>query len=112
MIATVSGEAKANLAAAAGAHHVFNYKESNAAARIRDVVSGGVDLIVDVAAGANAELDHAVLHPRGTISIYANEGGAPFDLDVSRNLGLNVRYRARTEGRLLSIAEAAGLDAH
>src|SRR5262249_19209810 len=93
VIATVSGDAKATLAAAAGAHHVFNYKESDAADRIRRVAADGVALIVEVAAGANAELDQAVLRPRGTISIYANDGGAPFTLDVRRNMGLNCRYQ-------------------
>jgi NADPH2:quinone reductase len=93
VVATVSGDAKAKLAAAAGAHHVVNYKDSDAAAQIRDVASDGVDVIVEVAAGANAELDQAVLRPRGTISIYANDGGAPFNLDVRRNMGLNSRYQ-------------------
>jgi NADPH2:quinone reductase len=93
VIATVSGDAKAKLATAAGAHHVFNYRESDAAARIRDVAPDGVDIIVEVAAGANAELDQAVLRPRGTISIYANDGGAPFNLDVGRNMRLNSRYQ-------------------
>ena len=93
VVATVSGEPKAQLAAAAGAHHVVNYKESDAAAQIRDVASDGVDVIVEVAAGANAALDQAVLRPRGTISIYANDGGAPFNLDVRRNMGLNSRYQ-------------------
>jgi NADPH:quinone reductase len=93
VIASVSGDAKAKLAAAAGAHHVVNYKESDAAAQIRDVASDGVDVIVEVAAGTNAELDQAVLRPRGTISIYANDGGAPFNLDVRRNMGLNSRYQ-------------------
>jgi NADPH2:quinone reductase len=92
-IATVSGDAKARLAAAAGAHHVVNYKDADAAEQIRGVAPDGVDLIVEVAAGANAELDQAVLRPRGTISIYANDGGAPFSLDVRRNMGLNVRYQ-------------------
>jgi NADPH:quinone reductase len=93
VIATVSGEAKARLATAAGAHHVVNYKEPDAAAVIRGVTPDGVDLVVEVAAGANAELDLAVLRPRGTISIYANDGGAPFSLDVRRNMGLNARYQ-------------------
>jgi NADPH:quinone reductase len=93
VIATVSGEAKAKLATAAGAHNVSNYTESDAAARIRDVAPDGIDVIVEVAAGANAELDQAVLRPRGTISIYANDGGAPFNLDVRRNMGLNSRYQ-------------------
>jgi NADPH2:quinone reductase len=93
VIATVSGDAKAKLAGAAGAQHVVNYKESDAAERIRDVARDGVDVIVEVAAGANAELDLAVLRTRGTISIYANDGGAPFNVDVRRNMGLNNRYQ-------------------
>jgi NADPH2:quinone reductase len=93
VIATVSGDAKAALATAAGAHHVVNYKEANAADQIRGVAPERVDLIVEVAAGANAELDQAVLRRRGTISIYANDGGVPFTLDVRRNMGLNARYQ-------------------
>jgi NADPH2:quinone reductase len=93
VVATVSGGTKEKLAAAAGAHYVVNYKESDAAAQIRAVASDGVDMIVEVAAGANAELDQAVLRPRGTISIYANDGGAPFNVDVRRNMGLNSRYQ-------------------
>jgi NADPH:quinone reductase len=93
VIATVSGEAKARLATAAGAHHVVNYKEPDAAEAIRGIAPDGVDLVVEVAAGANAELDLAVLRTRGTISIYANDGGAPFNLDVRQNMGLNARYQ-------------------
>jgi NADPH2:quinone reductase len=93
VIATVSGEAKARLATAAGADHVVNYKESDAAEAIRGVAPDGIDLVVEVAAGTNAELDLAVLRPRGTISIYANDGAAPLDLDVRRNMGLNARYQ-------------------
>jgi NADPH:quinone reductase len=93
VIATVSGEAKARLATAAGAHHVVNYKEADAAEAIRAVAPDGVDLVVEVAAAANAELDLAVLGPRGTISIYANDGGGSFNLDVRRNMGLNARYQ-------------------
>jgi NADPH:quinone reductase len=93
VLATVSGDAKAKLATAAGAHHVFTYTEGDAAARIREVAADGVDVIIEVAAGANAELDQTVLRPRGTISIYANDGAAPFTLDVRRNMGLNSRYQ-------------------
>jgi NADPH:quinone reductase len=93
VIATVSGGAKARLATAAGAHHVINYKEADAAEAIHRVAPDGVHLVVEVAAGANAPLDLAVLRPRGTISIYANDGGAPIDLDVRQNLGLNTRYQ-------------------
>jgi NADPH:quinone reductase len=93
VIATVSGDAKARLADAAGASHLVNYKDADAAEQIRRVAPDGVDLIVEVAAGANAELDQAILRPRGTISIYANDGGAPFSPDVRSNMGLNTRYQ-------------------
>lgn len=93
VIATVSSEAKARLAQAAGAHAVINYKDSDAADQIRRFAPDGVDLVVEVAAGANAELDQAVLRPRGTISIYANDGGVAVNLDVRRNMGLNARYQ-------------------
>ena len=55
--------------------------------------SGHVDLVVEVAAGANAKLDLAVLRPSGTISIYANENAETFDVDVRRNMRLNTRYQ-------------------
>jgi NADPH2:quinone reductase len=93
VIATVSSDAKAALAASAGAHHVFDYRDAGTADRIREVAPNGVDMIVEVAAGANAALDQAVLRPRGTIAIYANEGSTPFNLDVRRNMDLNSRYQ-------------------
>ncbi|TDD19978.1 NADPH:quinone reductase [Kribbella turkmenica] len=93
VIATVSREAKATLATAAGAHHVVNYTDGDAADQVRRIAPDGVDLVVEVAAGANSELDLGVLRPRGTISVYANDGGTPLDLDVRRNMGLNARYQ-------------------
>jgi NADPH:quinone reductase-like Zn-dependent oxidoreductase len=68
VIATVSGEAKGRLATAAGARHVVNYREADAAGAIRRIAPDGVDLVVEVAAGANAELDHAATAPSGSAS--------------------------------------------
>jgi NADPH:quinone reductase len=93
VIATVSGEAKAQLAGRAGAHHVVNYRDTDAGDQIRRVAPAGVDVIVEVAAGSNAELDQSVLKPRGTIAIYANDGGVPFAPDVRSNMMLNARYQ-------------------
>ena len=93
VIATVSSEAKAELAGRAGAQHIVDYHDSDATDQIRAVAAEGVDLIVEVAAGANAELDQAVLKPRGTIAIYANDGGVPFAPDVRANMALNTRYQ-------------------
>jgi NADPH:quinone reductase len=93
VVATVSSEAKAGLAGRAGAHHVVNYRDTDAGDQIRRVVPAGVDVIVEVAAGSNAELDQAVLGPGGTIAIYANDGGVAFAPDVRTNMTLNARYQ-------------------
>jgi NADPH2:quinone reductase len=93
VIATVSGEAKAQLAARAGGHHTVDYHDADAADQIRGVAPAGVDVIVEVAAGANSELDQSVLKPRGTVAIYANDGGVPFAPDVRANMTLNSRYQ-------------------
>ncbi|HET9737746.1 MAG TPA: NADPH:quinone reductase [Solirubrobacteraceae bacterium] len=93
VIATTSGEAKAQLASRAGAHHVVNYRDAGAADAIRRIAPAGVDIVVEVAAGSNADLDQSVLKPRGTVAIYANDGGVPFAPDVRANMGLNTRYQ-------------------
>jgi NADPH:quinone reductase len=74
VIATVSTEEKAHLARRAGAHHVVNYREGDAAARIRDHAPDGVGRVIEVALDANLELDLAVAAPHAVIVTYA---GAP-----------------------------------
>ncbi|NJP90925.1 NADPH:quinone reductase [Nonomuraea sp. FMUSA5-5] len=93
VISTVSGPEKARLATAAGAHHVVNYREGDPAAEIRAIAPHGVDLVAEVALGANLALDLAVLRARGTIATYANDGGRPVELDVLRNMVLNTRLQ-------------------
>ncbi|AGP52308.1 NADPH:quinone reductase [Streptomyces rapamycinicus] len=93
VISTVSGPEKARLATAAGAHHVINYREGDPAAGIREIAPDGVDIVAEVALGANLALDTAVLRTRGTISTYGNDGGKPVELDVMRNMVLNTRFQ-------------------
>ncbi|MFG2019340.1 NADPH:quinone reductase [Actinomadura geliboluensis] len=93
VISTVSGPEKARLATAAGAHHVVNYREGDPAAAIREIAPDGVDIVAEVALGANLALDLAVLRTRGTISTYANDGGKPVHLDVAQNMVLNTRFQ-------------------
>ncbi len=77
VIATVSSEAKGAIARAAGAHHVVNYRDSDARDQIRAAAPGGVHRIIEVALTTNADLDRAVLAGNGTIVIYANEPTEP-----------------------------------
>jgi NADPH2:quinone reductase len=93
VITTVSGPEKAGLATAAGAHQVVNYREAGAAEAIRRVAPDGVDIIVEVAPAANADLDLAVLRNAGTIAVYANNGGSTMTLDVRPNMVLNTRWQ-------------------
>ncbi|MEV5749893.1 NADPH:quinone reductase [Actinoallomurus sp. NPDC052308] len=113
VISTISGPEKARLATAAGAHHVINYREGDPAAEIREIAPDGVDIVAEVALGANLALDLAVLRTRGTISTYANDGGKPVELDVLRNMVLNTRlqflvlYTAGSEARTAAAEDVA-----
>ena len=93
VISTISGPEKAALAKAAGAHHVVNYREGDAAAEIRKIAPDGVDIVAEVALGANLALDLSVLRLRGAISTYANDGNKPVELDVRQNMLLNTRFQ-------------------
>ena len=78
---------------AAGAHHAVNYREGDPAAEIRAIAPDGVDIVAEVALGANLDLDLAVLRTRGTIATYANDGGKPVELNVGQNMVLNTRLQ-------------------
>jgi NADPH2:quinone reductase len=91
VIATVSGDEKASLARAAGADHVVDYRSGGAADEIRRVSPDGVDVVVEVAAAANAELDFAVLGANGTVAAYAGGGG--LRLSATALMSRNIRYQ-------------------
>ena len=93
VITTVSSPVKAALAAAAGAQHVLTYTDEDIVAQIRAIAPDGVDQIVEVAPAQNAELDLAVIRNRGSIAVYANNGGDEMTLDVRKHFSLNVRYQ-------------------
>jgi NADPH:quinone reductase len=94
VIATVSTDAKADLARAAGAHHVLRYTDDNLVANIKQIAPDGVDLIVEVAASANAHLHPQVLRTRGTVSVYGDDRGTgTISIDFGQNLWLNTRYQ-------------------
>jgi NADPH2:quinone reductase len=92
VLTTVSSKEKAVLAAAAGAHHVIDYKAQDAAAEIRRVAPDGVHIVVEVAPAANARLDLAVLAPAGVIACYAADGET-VAVPIRRSMTGNIRWQ-------------------
>jgi NADPH2:quinone reductase len=111
VITTVSSAPKALLAAAAGADHVINYREEDAASEIRKIRPHGVDTVVEVAPAQNAELDAAVLARLGSVAIYANNGGNEMTLPIRPLMAPNARwqfvlvYTAPTEAKAEAVAD-------
>jgi NADPH:quinone reductase len=88
---TVSGRAKAELARQAGADLVVNYRERGAADQLREFAPV-MDRIVEVALGANIELDLAVSGPATHIVDYAAEADDPV-LPVRKCMNANLTLR-------------------
>jgi NADPH2:quinone reductase len=92
VITTVSSVEKEVLAKAAGAHHVVNYRTSDAADEIRRLAPDGVDLVVEVSSVANASLNQSVLARNGTVAIYAS-GTEDLAIEVRPAMVANARYQ-------------------
>jgi NADPH:quinone reductase len=93
VITTVSGPRKAELAAKAGADLVVNYREPDAADQISSFTGEkGVDHVVEVALGANLQLDLAVTRRGARIVTYAAEATDPV-LPVRACMTANVVLR-------------------
>jgi NADPH:quinone reductase len=91
VITTVSGQEKAELARQAGADHVVNYRDPDAADQIK-AVAQRVDRVVEVALGANLGLDLALAGPGTVIVTYAAEPADPV-LPVRACMTANVVLR-------------------
>ena len=79
VIATVSSAAKGELARAAGADHVIDYRHENVGERVGAISRGGVDGVIEVNFAANAKLLPAVLRPKGVVVVY---GAGAFDAQM------------------------------
>ena len=93
VITTVSSEDKAELARAAGAHHVVNYRDSDATKEILAVAPDGVDIAVEVAPAQNIGIDLEVVGVHGLVSIYANNGGDEVTIPLRAAFGKNLRFQ-------------------
>jgi len=82
-IATVSTQAKADIALAAGAAHVIRYDHEDVADRVREITaSAGVDVVYDGVGKDTFDASLASLKPRGMHALFGASSGPvpPFDL--------------------------------
>jgi NADPH2:quinone reductase len=93
VISTVSSPVKAQLAAAAGADHVIDYRQQDVVAEVRKIAPDGVHSIVEVSAAGNAEIDVAVLGPNGSVALYANDGGDELTVPIRPLMRTNARWQ-------------------
>ncbi|WP_098455827.1 NADPH:quinone reductase [Sanguibacter antarcticus] len=93
VITTVSSDAKADLARAAGAHHIVRYPDDALADRIREIAPDGVHHVVEVAPAQNAALDVEVIANHGSIAYYANNNGEELTAPIVASFVKNVRWQ-------------------
>jgi NADPH2:quinone reductase len=78
VIGTVSSDEKAEVARAAGTHHVVRYDRHDVPAAVADLTGGaGVDYVVDGIGGATIRTDLACVARRGTIAVFGRAAGTP-----------------------------------
>jgi len=93
IITTVSGDAKAALARAAGADTVLNYKTEPVAERIRAITGGaGVDRVIEMDIATNGPLDLDVLRTGGELVAYGSSP-APMNLAFPTLLAKNIHLK-------------------
>lgn len=94
LLATASTPQKAAIARDAGAEVVVDYRQTDAAAQLREATGGeGADRIVELDIAANAALDLELLRPGGALIVYGS-GQPSFELPFFPMIGKNVNLHA------------------
>lgn len=109
VVTTVSGPEKAELARAAGADHVVDYRRQDVVTEVRRVAPDGVNTIVEVAPAVNAAIDVGVVAANGSVAIYANDRGAELVLPVRPLMVVNARWHFVLMYTAYAPAMAAGV---
>ncbi len=92
VISTVSSDHKADIAKAAGADNVVNYRTEDVAQRVADLTGGtGVDHIVEVDFSGNYNVSREILASNGVLAVYAagNPPQPPVQFNASN---INLRF--------------------
>lgn len=93
VIATVSSDAKAELARVAGAHHIVQYPADDLARQILALAPDGVDHIVEVAIATNAALDVEVAANHAAVGYFADNNGDEFTAPIRMSFAKNIRWQ-------------------
>lgn len=96
VIGTVSTEAKATAASAAGAAHVIRYDQEDFMPRVRELTDGiGVDVVYDGVGASTFDGSLRSLKPRGMMALFGQASGAVghFDPQILNSLGSLVLTR-------------------
>ena len=109
VITTVSSKEKADLASAAGADAVINYREEDVAARIKELSRTGPQIVVEVNT-ENLRLDLDVVAPGGNIAVYVGgEVTVPSFKAMLKNVSLDfvLTYTTSAEEKDNAVAAVA-----
>jgi NADPH:quinone reductase len=118
VVTTVSGEAKAAHARAAGADNTINYRTENVGERVMAVTHGqGADALIEMDLSGNAALYPAILRPHATVVVYgtsASEAALPvlWLMQNSVTLRLFLVYELSPEDRAAGLAQLTDLLEH
>jgi NADPH2:quinone reductase len=92
VISSVSGEAKAALARAAGADDIVNYKTEPLVERVRELTAGhGVDRVIEMDVAVNGGADLEMLRTGGEVVAYGSSPqplNLPFPVLLAKNIQL------------------------
>lgn len=111
VLATVSGPEKGQLAKAAGANLVIDYRREDVVAAVRGACPGGVDVLVEVAPNANGSIGAQVLAPGATIALYAQEGADELHLPLRPHMTAGTRLQGVLVYTLTRAAKEAAVAA-
>lgn len=94
VIATVSSDEKAAIAQRMGANYTVNYRQEDVAKRVRELVGKrGCDRIIDVALGANIEINTKLISRNGVIAAYESGGESAISIPFYDLLYKNATLR-------------------
>lgn len=111
VLTTVSNDAKAEHAKAAGADHVINYRDEDVAQRVRSLTATkGVNSVIELDLSSNAQLYPSILRSHAVVVVYgmaANEATLPslWLMQNSITLRLFLVYDMSSEDRAAVVGE-------